>query len=173
MLNQKLVCGFMSVAVFTAALSCPAYAADLNNDQLTSLKNEIVESVDQKAKLAQVMNDTIFSFSELGFQEFETSAYLTGMLADNGFDIEMGIAGIPTAWMATWGEGEPVIALGSDIDGIPKASQKPGVAYQDPIVAGAPGHGEGHNSGSVVNIIAALTVKEYMEENNIPGTIKI
>jgi aminobenzoyl-glutamate utilization protein B len=75
--------------------------------------------------------------------------------------------------MASWGEGEPVIALGSDIDGIPKASQKPGVAYRDPIIEGAPGHGEGHNSGQVVNIIAALTVKEFMEENDLTGTIKI
>ena len=99
-------------------------------------------------KRTQVMIDMVFSFGELGFQEFETSKYLTGILEEEGFKIERGIAGIPTAWMATWGSGKPVIALGSDIDCVPQASQKPGVAYHDPMIEGAPGHGEGHNSGS-------------------------
>ncbi|HEY8519308.1 MAG TPA: amidohydrolase [Gammaproteobacteria bacterium] len=137
------------------------------------IRRRLVAEVEERAKLAQVMNDMIFSFGELGFQEFETSAYLTRLLEENGFEVMRGISGIPTAWMATWGSGEPVIALGSDIDGIPKASQKPGVAYHDPIVPGAPGHGEGHNSGQVVNIVAALAVKEVMEERGIEGTIKI
>src|SRR4029077_360698 len=105
------------------------------------------------------MNDTVFSFGELGFQEFETSRYLTGILRKNGFTIEEGIAGIPTAFMASWGSGKPVIALGSDIDCSPRASQKPGVGYHDPIIEGAPGHGEGHNSGMPLQITAALAVK--------------
>ncbi|MEQ9591976.1 MAG: peptidase dimerization domain-containing protein, partial [Cyclobacteriaceae bacterium] len=64
-------------------------------------------------------------------------------------------------------------ALGSDVDCIPKASQKPGVAYHDPIVEGAPGHGEGHNSGVPMNVLAAITVKEIMERDKIPGTLVI
>ena len=111
------------------------------------------------------MNDMVFSFGELGFQEFETSKYLTGILKKNGFTVEAGVAGIPTAWMATWGSGKPVIALGSDIDCIPQASQKPGVAYHDPIIEGAPGHGEGHNSGMPLKITAALAVKQLMERS--------
>jgi len=62
------------------------------------------------------MNDQVFSFAELGFQEFETSKYLKDILRKNGFAVDEGIAGIPTAFMATWGSGKPVIALGSDID---------------------------------------------------------
>ena len=119
------------------------------------------------------MVDMIFSFGELGFQEFETSKYLTAFLSKNGFTVEKGISGIPTAWMARWGSGSPVIALGSDLDCIPKASQKPGEAFKDPIVEGAPGHGEGHNSGQAVIIFAALAMKELMEKNHIPGTIVI
>ena len=87
--------------------------------------------------------------------------------------MDRGVAGIPTAWMASWGEGKPVIALGSDIDCIPQASQKPGVAYHDPLIAGAPGHGEGHNSGEPLNIIAALAVKKVMEREHLKGTIRI
>src|SRR6476646_1443695 len=124
-------------------------------------------------ELTQQMVDQVFSFGELGFQEFETSKYLTGVLEKNGFTIERGIAGIPTAWVATWGSGKPVIALGSDIDDIPQASQKPGVAYHDPIIAGAPGHGEGHNSGVPLNITAALAVKKIMERDHLQGTLKL
>ena len=66
-----------------------------------------------------------------------------------------------------------MISLGSDIDDIPQASQKPGVGYHDPIVEGAPGHGEGHNSGVPLNIIAALAVKKVMEREHLQGTIRL
>src|SRR5262245_19784469 len=124
-------------------------------------------------KQSQVMVDMIFSFGELGFQEYETSKYLTGLLEKEGFRIQRNIAGIPTAWTATWGSGKPVIALGSDIDCIPQASQKPGVAYHDPLIEGAPGHGEGHNSGQALNLTAAIAVKKIMEREKIPGTLML
>src|SRR6266480_2691492 len=96
-----------------------------------------------------------------------------GILEQNGFQIERGVAGIPTAWIATYGSGRPVIAFISDLDCIPRASQKPGVAYHDPIIEGAPGHGEGHNSGSAVNVTAVLVLRELMQKTKIPGTLKI
>ncbi len=111
------------------------------------LKADAVRDVESMQVFTQQMVDSIFSFAELGFQEIETHRYLVDILKKNGFTVQEGIAGIPTAFMATWGSGKPVIALGSDIDGIPQASQKPGVAYHDPMIEGAPGHGEGHNSG--------------------------
>ena len=136
-----------------------------------SLKAEVQANVEKQAKLAQVMVDKVFSFSELGFQEVETSKYLTKILEENGFTVKYGISGVPTAWWATWGSGKPVISLGSDLDCIPKASQKPGVAYHDPIVEGAPGHGEGHNSGMPLNILAAIETKKIMEREKIQGTL--
>ena len=123
--------------------------------------------------LGQQMNDMVFSFGEIGFQEVETQRYLGKLLRDNGFSVEDGVAGIPTAWVAKWGSGAPVIAFGSDIDGIPQGNQKPGVAYHDPMVDGAPGHGEGHNSGTPLNIVAALAVKRIMEREKLPGTLMI
>jgi aminobenzoyl-glutamate utilization protein B len=141
--------------------------------RLDALKSAVSADVDSKQKLTQVIVDTIFSYGELGFQEIETSRYLTTLLRKEGFTIEEGIAGVPTAWMASWGSGKPVIALGSDIDCIPQASQKPGVAYHDPIIDGAPGHGEGHNAGQAVNIVAALAVKRIMEREKIPGTLRL
>ena len=98
--------------------------------QLDALKAEAAKEIDAKAKMIQQMVDQVFSFGELGMQEVETSKYLTGILEKNGFKVERGVAGIPTAWVATWGSGKPVISLGSDIDGIPQASQKPGVGYK-------------------------------------------
>ena len=141
--------------------------------KVESWKSEVMKQVDGKYKMAQEMVDMVFSFAELGFQETETSAYLTGILEKNGFTIEKGISGIPTAWLAKWGNGKPVIALGSDIDCIPKASQKPGVAYKEPIVEDAPGHGEGHNSGLPLVILSAIEVKKIMEREKLPGTLII
>ena len=135
-----------------------------SNTKTDRLKSEVQKSIDKKAKTAQEMVDMVFSFSELGFQETETSAYLTKILKDNGFTVEYGISGIPTAWIAKWGSGKPLIALGSDIDCIPKASQKPGVAYKEPIVEDGPGHGEGHNSGLPLMIISAIEVLPAMRE---------
>src|SRR5689334_7308704 len=150
-----------------------AAAASYGNGKLGAYKQEAIADVDTRAELTQRMVDQLFSFGELGFQEFETNRYLIDFLKTNGFSVQEGIAGIPTAFMATWGSGKPVIALGSDIDCIPQASQKPGVAYHDPIIEGAPGHGEGHNSGQVVNILAALAVKKIMERDHLPGTLRI
>src|SRR5258708_18338372 len=138
-----------------------------------ALKADLAGQIDGMKKQAQVMSDTVFSFGELGFQEFETSKYLTGILEKEGFRIERGVAGIPTAFVATWGQGKPVIALGSDIDDIPQASQRPGVAYHAPVIDGAPGHGEGHNSGMPLNIVAAMAVKRVMESEHLQGTLKL
>ncbi len=167
--HVKLVC----LPVLLVAGYASAQQAEVPADKLAAIKADMLGQIDGMKKQAQVMNDTVFSFGELGFQEFETSKYLSGILEKEGFTVQRGIAGIPTSFMATWGHGKPVIALGSDIDDIPQASQKPGVAYHDPIVEGAPGHGEGHNSGVPLNIIAAIAVKKIMEREHLPGTIKL
>ncbi|MDG2090287.1 MAG: amidohydrolase [Gammaproteobacteria bacterium] len=159
------------IKIILLILLFPSTLLVAQEQAFTGLKADAVDAVDDMEKLTQVVVDTLFSYSELGFQEFETQAYLTGILEENGFDVELGVAGIPSAWLASWGSGSPVIALGSDVDGIPRASQMPGVAYRQPMIEGAPGHGEGHNSGQAVNLVAALAVKEIMERENLPGTI--
>lgn len=161
----------LRVGALALPLAFAGYAAAETGT--VDFKAQLTREIDGMAKQLQVMNDMVFSFGELGFQEVETSKYLTGILEKEGFTIERGIAGMPTAWSASWGSGKPVIALGSDIDCIPQASQKPGVAYHDPIIEGAPGHGEGHNSGQPMNIAAAIAVKRIMEREKIPGTIRL
>jgi aminobenzoyl-glutamate utilization protein B len=157
--------------LFAAVLLASALFAQTPN--LEQLKKEAIAGVDARSKMVQEIVDMVFSFGELGFQEVETSKYLTGVLEKNGFQVQRGVAGIPTAWVATYGQGKPVIGFITDIDGIPRASQKPGVAYHDPIIEGAPGHGEGHNSGNAVNLVAAIVLKDLMIKYGIKGTLKI
>jgi aminobenzoyl-glutamate utilization protein B len=165
MFKRIVLCSVCLMSVGAAAQGADAGA----------LKKRAVSGVEARARLAQQINDSIFSFAELGYQEVETSRYLTTLLEQNGFKVERGVAGIPTAWVARWtnGQGGPVIALGSDIDCIPKASQKPGIPWHEPLVEGAPGHGEGHNSGQAVNVVAALAVQESMRRSNVAGTLML
>jgi aminobenzoyl-glutamate utilization protein B len=172
-MKTKTMAGLALVTLLLAGSAPLAQQATGDAARIEKFKAAVVEGVEMRRKLAQVMNDTVFSFGELAYQEFETSKYLTEVLEQNGFLVERDIAGMPTAWVARWGSGSPVIAIGSDIDCLPKASQKPGVAYREPLVESAPGHGEGHNSGQAVNIVAALAVKELMEREKIAGTLLI
>ena len=137
------------------------------------MKQDAIANVESHAKQVQVMVDTVFSYAEPGFQEFRTGEYLTGILAKNGFKITKGVAGIPTAWTATWGDGGPLIALGSDEDDLRGVSQIPGDPKIEPLVDGAPGHGEGHNSGMPLMIAAALAVKAVMEKNHLKGRLML
>jgi aminobenzoyl-glutamate utilization protein B len=161
------------VVIATAVLLAAPVEAQRRDRRLGPLKAEVVRAVEARAGFTADLVDQLFSFGELGFQETETFRFLVGMLRDSGFTVEEGVAGIPTAWVATWGSGKPVISLGSDIDGIPAASQYPGVACRAPMVEGAPGHGEGHNSGLAVQITAALAVRAVLERERLPGTIRI
>src|SRR4029453_7871644 len=112
-------------------------AVQPSNPKLDAYKRDVALEVDGMREDIARMNDTVFSFAELGFQEFETSKYLTDILRKNGFSIQENLAGIPTAFMASWGSGKPGTRVGSDIDCIPQASQKPGVAFHEAMIDGA------------------------------------
>lgn len=143
------------------------------SDRIDALKADIASEVEARGKLVQEIVDSLFSFAELGFQEAESERYMTRILEDAGFTIHRQAAGIPTQWVAEWGVGGPVISLNSDIDALSGLSQKPGLPYPEPLVPGAPGHGEGHNSGMAVAIVAALAAKAIMERDGIPGRLHL
>ncbi len=140
---------------FLGAAGAAAATASQEPD-LAQLKQAAAEMAEGRRKLTQEMVDSIYSFGELGYQEFETSKYVTSILARHGFWVTEGVAGLPTAWVAEWGQGSPVIGLMADIDGLPETSQTPGIPWHQPQVEGGPGHGEGHNAGQAVNVTAAL-----------------
>ncbi len=165
--------GAVVLAVSGLSTAAGGPQSQTGDSRREALKWSVLTEVDKLQVFTQQMIDQVFSYSELGFQEFETSRYLAGVLRKHGFQVQEGVAGMPTAFVASWGSGKPVIALGSDIDCLPQASQKPGVAYKDPVIAGAPGHGEGHNTGLPLNITAAIALKKIMERDHLPGTIRI
>jgi aminobenzoyl-glutamate utilization protein B len=159
----------LSRILFLACLPCSL----LGQPSTEALRQEAQERAGAQAKLVQQMTDSLFSFSELGYQEFESAKYITDVLKRNGFRIQMGAAGMPTAFVAEWGSGKPVIGLMADIDGLPETSQKPGIPRHEPLIEGGPGHGEGHNAGQAVQVTAALAAKQILEKYNLPGTIRV
>ncbi len=161
------------LAALLLCLLCVPALASAQAPQLEDLKRQALEMVEARRVFTQQMVDSIFSFAELGFQELETSAYVTGILEKEGFQVTRGVAGMPTAFVASWGSGKPVIGFMADIDGLPETSQKPGVTYHAPLIPNGPGHGEGHNAGQAVNVTAAIVVKNLMRQHKIPGTIRV
>ncbi|MDX2193813.1 MAG: amidohydrolase [Gemmatimonadales bacterium] len=167
--GREVVAGSALALVAVAPLG----AQGLAPERLARLKAEAHADVEARKLFTAQLIDQLFSYGELGFQELETSRTLVTLLRKNGFTVEEGTGGLPTGWVARWGSGRPVIAIGSDLDGIPQASQMPGVACRLPIVPGAPGHGEGHNSGQAMNLTAILAVKRLMERERLPGTLVV
>ena len=119
------------------------------------------------------ISDAIWSFAELGMQEFKSSKLLADTLEEAGFAVERGAAGMPTCFVATYGSGKPVIGILGEYDALPMLSQKGRVPSQDPIVDGAPGHGCGHNTMCTAASAAAIAVKQAMDKHGFKGTIKV
>lgn len=119
------------------------------------------------------ISDTIWTYAELGFQEYKSSGLLTDTLEEAGFKVERGVAGMPTAFVATYGSGKPVIGLLGEYDALPMISQKGLVPTHDPLIEGAPGHGCGHNTMGTAATTAGIALARAMDNFNLPGTIKI
>ena len=139
-------------------------------DERKALANQVV---DRNAAQIALVGDTVYYFAELGMQEFESAKFTKQVLESIGFTVETGGAGFPTNVWAHWGTGKPVIAIVTEIDALPGGSQTPGSIERKPLVPGAPGHMEGHNTHAGVSIGAAYAVKQVMQRYNIPGTIAV
>jgi aminobenzoyl-glutamate utilization protein B len=117
------------------------------------------------------VSDRIWGFAELGLQEFKSSALLVEELRKAGFKVEIGVAGMPTAFVATYGSGKPMIGIMGEYDALAGVSQK-AVPRKEPLVEGAPGHGCGHNIHGTSGMAAAIATKVAMEATGIKGTVK-
>lgn len=118
------------------------------------------------------ISDSIWSYAELGLEEFRSSKLLADTLEQAGFKVERGLAGMPTCFVASYGSGKPVIAILGEFDALPMLSQNGRVPKQDPVVEGAPGHGCGHNTMGTAAAAAAIAVKQAMDKYGFQGTIK-
>jgi len=117
------------------------------------------------------MSDSVWELAELGLVEFESSKLLKDELERHGFKVETGVAEMPTAFVATWGEGRPVIGIMGEYDALPGLSQKKTTTKQ-PLGLGKPGHGCGHNIHGTSGMAAAITLRKTMERHRIEGTVK-
>jgi len=117
------------------------------------------------------IGDSIYYFAELGMQEFESTKLMKDVLEAGGFTVQLGAAGMPTNLWARWGNGHPAIAIVSEIDALPEGSQTPMELARKPLVPGAPGHMEGHNTHGGLSAAAAFAVKQTMLRYGIPGSV--
>lgn len=135
------------------------------------MEEEIVDWIqNHKSELVSV-SDKIWGYAELGLDEHKSAKLQMDYLKSQGFEVESGIGGMETAFVAWWGKGKPVIAFLGEYDALPMVSNKP-VPYKDPVIEGGTGHGCGHNLLGVASMGGAAALKHVMEKENIPGTVR-
>ncbi len=142
----------------------------MNSDKLA-----IAKAVESRQEKFWRISDAIWSYAELGLEEYRSAKLLADGMEAAGFKVERGVAGMPTAFVATWsqGSGQPIIGFLGEYDALPMLSQKAGVPKKDPLVPGAPGHGCSHNTMFVTQALTAVTLKEFMEKKGLSGTLKL
>jgi aminobenzoyl-glutamate utilization protein B len=118
------------------------------------------------------LSKKIWKYAELGLEEHRSFRLLADFLSAGGFTLEEGVAGIPTAFVAVWGQGRPVLGINCEYDALPGLSQEP-TAQKRPRIPGAPGHGCGHNLLGTGAAGAAVALKQAMEKHHLSGTIKV
>lgn len=136
-------------------------------------KKILCDFIEEKKGIAFDLADYLWEHPELSMQEYEAAARVAAALEENGFSVERGVAGMPTALIAQWGSGSPVLGFSSEYDALPALSQKKDALVHDPVIAQAPGHGCGHNLMAGGGVLAAIGLKSYMEQNHLSGTIKV
>jgi len=147
-----------------ATLFCAAVA-------LAGDKENLLKQMDARAAHYGDISRQIWEFAEVGYKEYKSADLLKSELRQAGFTVEENVAGIPTAFTATWGQGKPVIAVLGEYDALPGLSQTAS-PNRKPLVDGGPGHGCGHNLLGTASLFAAVSVKNWMAANKIRGTIR-
>ena len=143
----------------------------LNAQKKKTLKKEVIASVETQKDELITVSDKIWAAAEIAFQEKVSSQTLIDYARANGFDVEVGVAETPTAFVATYGSGKPVIGILGEFDALPGISQKT-VPEKTPFKEGAAGHGCGHNMYGTASLGAAVAIKNLIAEGKLKGTVK-
>ncbi len=143
------------------------------NAQTDERKKLAFDTIERNAEQLATIGDSLYYFAELGMQEVESAKFLKETLEGIGFRVRTGDAGFPTNVWAEYGSGKPKIVIVTEIDALPEGSQTPGSIERKPLIKGAPGHMEGHNTHGAVAIGAAHALKRVMERYKLPGTVAI
>ena len=158
------------VCLILAIILCISFATGAEQISKTD-RESVLQSINGKADHFGDVSRKIWEFAEVGYKEQQSSELLKSELRNAGFDIQEGVAEIPTAFVATWGSGKPVIGILGEYDALPGLSQEdiPEKKIRD---AGAAGHGCGHNLFGTASLQAVIAVKEMMARKNLKGTIR-
>ncbi|MGH9800624.1 MAG: amidohydrolase, partial [Blastocatellia bacterium] len=152
------------------ALNISSLPAAANN--VPDERDDVLKKMDARADYFGDISRRIWEFAEVGYKENNSSTLLKAELRAAGFQIQENVAEIPTAFVATYGQGKPVIGILGEYDALPGLSQIAFTAEKRARVAGGPGHGCGHNLFGTASAFAAITLKDYLAEKKISGTIK-
>ena len=147
-------------------------ATSINHSQeLDETKKNIISSIENHESEIIKISDKIWELAELAFNEYESSKILSDYAEKNGFIVEKGVAGMPTAFVASYGSGKPVISVLGEFDALPGLSQNT-TPNKNPVIEGGSGHGCGHNMFGAASLASAIAIKEQIESGDIKGTIK-
>jgi aminobenzoyl-glutamate utilization protein B len=156
----------LRTALAVSLLTVPALAQPTPSD-----RTQILKLVDANAAQYKQVSKDIWGFAELGYHENKSSTLLQDQLKKAGFSLQAGVADEPTAFIASYGSGKPIIAILGEFDALPGLSQQ-AIATREAVVTGAPGHGCGHNLLGAGAALAAVAVKDYMAEHHVAGTLR-
>ncbi len=162
---MKLGLRGLTFALLALCSSLPAGVTDIKK------KEEAVASIEKRKAEMIKLSDQIWAYAETALREHKSSKALADYAEQQGFKVERGVAGMPTAFTATYGQGQPIIGILGEFDALPGISQKAS-PVKEPLEAGAPGHGCGHNLFGVASLGAAIAIKELMATGKLRGTIR-
>lgn len=156
------------VLVAIALLGCTQLSSA---QRLNKHKKEVIASVEKHESALIAISDSIWALAETAFEEHQSSRILADYAEQQGFSVERGVAGMPTAFVATYGSGSPVISVLGEFDALPGISQKASPTKES-LQEGAAGHGCGHNLFGAASLGAAIAVKELIASGKLQGTVK-
>ncbi len=163
---------FLSALMLMASLSVSAQSEFNPKSKSDKDKEFVISELNRKFPVYRKVAKDIWSYAELGFLENQSVERLTGVLRSEGFTITTGVAEMPTAFLATYGSGGPVIGILAEFDALPGLSQD-SIASRQVITEGAPGHACGHHLFGTASVAAAVTLKDWLIKNKKAGTVKL
>jgi aminobenzoyl-glutamate utilization protein B len=161
-----------TVLFFLLLITVSTFTDAQKKNKKSPLDNAAIAYLDHSFGTYDRLQKQIWGHPELGFLEAQSSAAHQQHLRENGFTVEAGVAGMPTAYVATYGQGAPVIGILAEFDALPGLSQDT-VPYRKPLIEGGNGHACGHNVFGVGSIAGAIAVKQWLDANRHEGTIKV
>lgn len=162
---MKLISVFLFVISFNSFAQNSAKLIDV-------LKNETATNIQSNYDAYKKIELTIWDYAEVGYKEVKSSILLQNTLKENGFIVEAGVAGIPTAFVATYGSGSPVIGILGEFDALPGLSQDSS-AVKTPVANKNSAHGCGHHLFGTGSVASGIAIKKLIEQGKIKGTIKV